>query len=149
MFDRLLTAEPSRPVFIVSAQDHHVIPQRRPRMRGVWLVRSSDAVTKIPDAGCGPSSNERRELHLKSGRHVSVRGDNAHTQRPRKCARVVLVAADGWRAGPGFAVNVSGARVGGVARSRQGEPALKCEELASCGSREMFPTPLAGCGVVQ
>src|ERR1041384_3244490 len=32
---------------------------------------------------------------------------------------------------------------------RHGEAVLKCEALASCGSREILPTPLVGNGVVQ
>jgi hypothetical protein len=32
---------------------------------------------------------------------------------------------------------------------RHGDITLKCEALASCGSAEMFPNPLAGSGVVQ
>jgi len=70
-------------------------------MRGVGLVGGRDTVAKIPDAGRSPSFNQRRELHLKTHRHVCERCGDGHAQRSRQRARVILVAADGRRARPG------------------------------------------------
>src|SRR5258708_3170385 len=49
-------------------------------------------------------------------------------------------------ASPARSVGVAG---GALPAPRQGEPALRRQAVASCGSGEMLPTPLAGCGVVQ
>src|SRR5213593_1268742 len=84
-------------------------------MRGVGPIGHYHSVAKIPRARTETPVYLRLELDVESRGHIRKAGLDSRRQWPALARWVELVAADGGRGSPWFAIDIHAARVGGIA----------------------------------